>query len=33
MYDEVDDDRDGESDKMIIDDGGNDDIKLRESDD
>lgn len=33
MYDEVDDDRDRESNKMIIDDGGNDDIKLRESDD
>jgi hypothetical protein len=30
MYDEVDDDRDRESNKMIIDDGGNDDIKLRE---
>jgi len=32
MYDEVDDDRDRESNKMIIDDRGNDDIKLRESD-
>jgi len=29
MYDEVDDDLDGESNKMIIDDGGNDDKWLR----